>query len=316
MIEIKTTGAEEYGPFLKMMVCGDSKSDKTAFASTFPNPLFASAWGGLMGIADRHLPYTKIEATDQLRELYKLLQQPPATRQRMFGCQVDTIVVDTLDEIQRILMRERTVAKKDECFNYKDYGWLGEQMQNITKVFRNLDMHVLFLAHVRESRDEELGRVLFKPGFGGQFCDIVTQYVDFAFLLSSRTSRAAVGDEVEITTRHILQTAPDERFTWIDDGSRRLPGEIELDLETDYKTIREMIFTDPPAKRPDIVRVGESDIVKKELLDRVRNDPMEELDDGTKVAIIDGRFEVSKVRTRAQTVAGAAPGALKLREEI
>lgn len=42
-MKIRRTGADDYGKYVKALICGEPGSGKTLISSTFPNPLYASA---------------------------------------------------------------------------------------------------------------------------------------------------------------------------------------------------------------------------------------------------------------------------------
>src|SRR5262245_4846579 len=103
---IKVTGAAEFGHWIKALIAGPAGSGKTLISSTFPDPFYASCEGGLMSIADRAIPYWEIKDTKKLMKLSGALRQPPEVREELFGRPVNTIVIDTIDEVQRVLIRE------------------------------------------------------------------------------------------------------------------------------------------------------------------------------------------------------------------
>lgn len=241
-IAVKITGDEEYGRWLKVLFCGEPGSGKTLISSTFPNPIYASADEGLMSIARRQLPFVKIEETKSLMDLLNALQQEPDVRESLLGNKVDTVVIDTIDEVARLLIKERLAETKQDSFKIQDWGWLGDQMRGVIRAFRNLDMHVVFTCHLKQSEDSETGRLFFKPAIQGAVGDEISGYVDLALLLTAR-SRAQVvdGESKKVITRY-LSTTPDPNFPWIKDRSGALPPEVEVNFEDDYERINELIF--------------------------------------------------------------------------
>src|SRR4051812_4849054 len=113
-LKIFRTGAADYGRWVKMLLAGEPGSGKTRSSSTWTNPFFASAEGGLMAVADRKVPATKIAHSAELEQLLKILQQNAEVRESMLGVPVDTVIIDTLDEVQRILIKERLSDKRQE----------------------------------------------------------------------------------------------------------------------------------------------------------------------------------------------------------
>jgi len=244
-IETKITGLSEYGHYMKALFCGDAGSGKTLISSTFPNPFYISAEGGLMSIARRFIPYTELQSSQDLKELLTILRQPPTVRAKMLGApssRIDTVVLDTIDEIQKIFMKERIKTKKDESFSFKDYGWLKEQMEGAIRAFRNLDMNVILTAHIKEQKDEETGRVTFKPGMAGQVSDWIPSAVDLAFLLTSRTVNDIVDGKAQTIVQRFMQTYPDTQHPWVKDRSGRVSQEFPINFEDDYERLYDLIY--------------------------------------------------------------------------
>lgn len=145
-MRVMRTGNKEYGRYIKVLLCGDPGAGKTLLSSTFPDPLYASAEGGMMSVAGRGLPYVEIRSSEELLQLKNVLDQEKPVREQMLAqamgsdqpIPVQTIVIDTIDQISRILQDERKTANKKDALAIADWGWLGDQMRAIISGFRNL----------------------------------------------------------------------------------------------------------------------------------------------------------------------------------
>lgn len=247
-IEVAITGDEEYGRYIKALICGDPGSGKTLISSTFPNVLYASAEGGLMSIARRKLPYVKITASEQLLALKNAMEQDAEVRAKLLGLdkrgltRVDTIVIDTIDEMGRILVKERLEQTRKDTFQIADWGWLGDQMRGIVRAFRNLDMHVVFTCHLKQTEDGETGRQYFKPALQGAMGDEIAGYVDLALLLRTQNVTRVVDGESRRVMLRQLVTVPDPSFPWIKDRSGALPPEIPVNFDNDFTILNDLIF--------------------------------------------------------------------------
>lgn len=241
-ITIKRTGAADYGRFIKALICGDPGAGKTLISSTFPNPLFASAEGGLMSLASRNIPYVEIKGSTDLLAVKHAVDQAPEVRKELLGFPVDTVVIDTIDEVQKILIRERLEENKKDSMQLQDWGWLGEQMQAIIRGFRNLDLNVVFTCHLKESSDAESGRVWFEPGLQGAIGKSIPGYVDLALLLKSNTVTKVIDGEAQKVFVRSLITRPDTQHSWIKDRSGQLPAEIEVNFTDDYARVATLIY--------------------------------------------------------------------------
>jgi hypothetical protein len=242
MFTIKRTGAADYGRFIKLLVCGDPGAGKTLISSTFPNPLYASAEGGLMSIADRNIPYVEIRNMNTLLKLKNTLDQTPEVRQAQLGFPVDTLVIDTIDEVQRIMIRERLEKERKESMTLPDWGYIGEQMQALIRGLRNLDLNVVFTCHLGTETDGESGRVVYKAGLQGATSGFIPSAVDLSLLLKAVSKTEIIGDKAEKVTVRYLQTVPDLNHPWIKDRSGKLPGEFMVNFQDDYQRISDLIF--------------------------------------------------------------------------
>lgn len=241
-LHIRRTGASDYGQYTKVLICGDPGAGKTLISSTWPNPIYASAEGGLMSIASRNIPYINVRSINDLLKLKVILDNDAETRKDLLGFEVETLVVDTIDEIQRIMIRERLEEMRRDTLQLQDWGYIGEQMSAMIRGLRNLDLHVVFTCHLKETTDNESGRVYFKPGMQGQFADQIPAQVDLAVLLKAYTTNAVVDNKPVKVTNRVLQTVPDANHPWIKDRSGKLPPELEVTFNGDYETINELIF--------------------------------------------------------------------------
>lgn len=248
-LKIRRTGAEDYGKFIKALVLGDPGSGKTLISSTFPNPLYASAEGGLMSIADRDIPYVEIRSSDHLMQIKNSLDQDPETRAEILGFPVDTVVIDTIDEVQKILVAERLKATKNSAMQLQDWGWLSEQMRAIIRGFRNMPINVVFTCHLKEVTDGDTGRVSYAPGLQGSIANDIAGYVDLSLLLRTTSVNEMVDGKLVPVQKRQLITVPSLQYQFLKDRSGKLPREMDVNFEDDYDRINEAIFGDVKIKK-------------------------------------------------------------------
>lgn len=238
----RRTGSDDYGRWVKALIAGEPGAGKTLFGSTWPDVLYANAEGGLMSVADRNVLTVDVEDSQTLLELIVALRQEPAIREKIFGAPVHTVVVDTLDEVARLLQRERITEQKKEAMAMQDWGWYGDQMRSLIRGFRNLDMHVIFNVHLRTSEDAETQSLLVKPNIQGQVGDELAGYVDLALLMKANSTTKMVGEKMVRETTHSLQAFANSRYPWVKDRSGKLPAEFEVNFEDDYKRLDQLLF--------------------------------------------------------------------------
>lgn len=254
-LTVRRAGAAEYGQYVKMLVVADPGAGKTRTASTWPDVLYANCEAGLMSVADRHPAAVDIETAQDVKELLSHLKQPAEVREQMLGVKVGTVVVDTLDEIARILIKERLEAERKDVFAMADWGWLGDQLRGIVRTFRNLDMNVILNVHLKSQEDSETGRTVFKPQIQGAMGDELAAYVDLAVLMVARpnTTVDAQGQTQRSVIRY-FQTYPDLQHPWVKDRSGKLPLEFPINFEDDYERMRALIYGNVPAAGETVVR--------------------------------------------------------------
>lgn len=226
---------------IKALVAGPPGSGKTRTASTWPNPLYADIEGRLLSVRDRDVHRVKIDTVAEMEELKALLDQTAEIRTRMLGVPVNTVVIDTVDELARMLIKERLRAEKIETFRMADWGWFGDQLRGILRGFRNLeDLNVLFNVHVKSTEDSETGRVEKKPDIQGAVGNEIAGYVDEAFLLVARpVTDPKTGQR---TIKRYFQTFPDAQHDWVKDHSGTLPMEFPITFDDDYDRLAGFVF--------------------------------------------------------------------------
>lgn len=242
MLTARRTGSADYGRWVKALIAGEPGVGKTLFGSTWPSVLYLNAEGGLMSVADRNVLTVDIEATQTLLEAIVALRQDPKVREKIFGGAVETVVLDTVDEIARLLQRERLSETKKEVMAMQDWGWYGDQMRGILRGLRNLEMHVIFNVHVRSQEDSDSGAVTVKPAVQGQVGDELPGYVDLALLMRANPVQKVVDGEIVRETARFLQSYGNSKYPWIKDRSGKLPSELDVNFEDDFKRIDQLIY--------------------------------------------------------------------------
>lgn len=229
---------------IKILVAGPPGVGKTRSASTWPNPLYADAEGRLLSVRDRDAHRVSIKSIADLDELRAALAQTPEVRQKLIGVPVDTLIIDTVDEVARILEQERLRSEKLESLRMVDWGWYGDSLRSMLRGFRNLDLNIVFNTHLKTDSDGETGRVFEKPAIKGQVGDEIAAYVDIAVLMVSRsTIDPKTGERV---AQRYFQTFQDAGHAWPKDHTGALPPEFPINLNDDYDRMAKLIFGAKP----------------------------------------------------------------------
>lgn len=251
-LQVKRTGSTDYGFYVKALVCGEPGTGKTLTASTWPNPIYANAEGGLMSIASRDIPTVDITSSGVMLDLKNALSQSPEVREKMLGVPVDTVVIDTIDEVARLLVKERLEQGNKDAMAIADWGWLGEQLRSMVRAYRNLPMNVIFNCHLKSVEDADSGTQFFKPAIQGAMGDEIAGYVDIAGVLTARPITEVINGKNHRRIVRILQTFPDVKRPWIKDRSGKLPMEFPVNFEDDYKRLHELIYGDVVDHQPEV----------------------------------------------------------------
>lgn len=271
-IEITWTGSDEYGQYIKMCLAGPPGVGKTRWSClTAPDPLLLNAEAGTMSIADAQIPTIKISDTDDLLQVKNLLSLGPESVEKMIGFPVGTVIIDTFDEIARILISERMYTQKKDTMGPSDWSWLGDQLNAIVRGFRDLDMHVIFNCHIKDVQDGDSGATSYKLDVAGATAHQLPAAVDLAFLMHYELTES--DDEDDPTRRPVIMTAPDARHEWVKDRSGKLPSTIVADFEKGFSDIISMVFEGVEIADSKKVAIE----VEEEQFDPAPEDPTEEL---------------------------------------
>lgn len=147
------------------------------------------------------------------------------------NCPYKTVVVDSLSELQKILMQGvmREVVKKDsdrdpDVPGIREWGKNGAQVRAFVRAFRDLPCNTIFTALAEESKDERSGINKVRPALPGKLKAEVAGYVDIVLYMYSRDTQIPGSKEREI--KSLVLTQGTERQV-AKDRSGSLPLVIE-----------------------------------------------------------------------------------------
>lgn len=131
---------------IKALIYGASGSGKTYFSGTAKNALYLSAENGLLSIKDKHPKFWEIKTFNDLQKAFLYLQN----EEHGF----ETVVLDSLTEISDIV--KRGIEKENgRTMQIQDWGTIKTKMVDLFRNFRDLPMHVVFIALDDRIVDEE-----------------------------------------------------------------------------------------------------------------------------------------------------------------
>lgn len=246
-IVIKTAGFEDLlnsgDYYLKALIIGENGVGKTPFAAQWPKPLFALCENGHMSLAQSGTAYADIKSSADMEAVLRHARvesmKPIASRS------VQTLVIDTVDSYQKILIQERLKETGQQGLSgWADWGWLEGKMGSLTEAIKRLPMNVVVLMHTRDvheqvgDKDDEVTRIVQRARMKGDVKDSI--YDNFPLIGLIESTYAA-----EKGKRSLARTArwqPDPKHPILRDQSTRLPATTKVSFtQDDYQQIFDAI---------------------------------------------------------------------------
>jgi AAA domain len=165
-----------------------------------------------MSVADRAIPYAAIKSAADMKALLTLAEEEskrPKDQQRF-----QTLIIDTLDAYQRIVIQEYLKAnKKASMSGWQDWGHLDAEMTELVARLSGVSMNVVVNLHVKDTKvgggDDGEGGILVKsPKLKGDLRDQIAAEFDLVGFME--TGWEAVGGK-RVLSRYIQwEPSPDK----------------------------------------------------------------------------------------------------------
>ena len=241
---IKTTGVEDYlddqgEAHVKVLIMGDASAGKTRSASAYPKPIFADCDKGMMSVADRGVPYATIGSSADMDALLRTLETECKTR-RSAERRYQTLVIDSLDFYQRIVIQEICKANKCEALSgWRDWGQLDTKMTTLVARLQALPMNIVVNLHIKATKGDDDGPMVLGPKLKGDLKDQIA--AEFDLVGHMATFWEAEGGERVL--KRAVKWHPEPYFPILKDRSGQLPRFTPVDFtENDYLGLFTLMF--------------------------------------------------------------------------
>lgn len=175
---IKTTDPQNRPPVV-MLVYGAGGVGKTTFATTALKPLIIDCEGGTkyLGLRGINVDTVRIKSWSDMKEVVALAKD------------YDTIVIDPIGELMdklkayMISMNNSKFVQKDGSPTMAGWGFLKDTLRSYFKILRDTGKHVLLIAHVAETKDDE--RIVKRPMLATKLSEEIVNMVDIVGFMQS-----------------------------------------------------------------------------------------------------------------------------------
>lgn len=300
-LNISYTGAGEFPSKLRILLAGQAGVGKTTFASRFPNPLWVNAACGMTTLAKiGGVPYVNFSREMDLFAVKQMIES--GSSEEAIGLKVDTLVIDSIDEMQRILLSERLKSENRSETKLEDWGWLNNRLHAIFGGLSQLPVHIIYVCHTKEVTFFE--NTIFKPALSGQFCEHIHEYVDMSLLMHASTVPQGIrptDQESDFDVRRWVLSTPQFEAEWVHDKTGTLPAVFDSN-ETVFETVVNQFgsVAIPPSYSVKFSISGETAEQDDETADYeiTADDPGSMLDSESRDEVVESFLNGLKVKTQ------------------
>jgi phage nucleotide-binding protein len=183
----------------KLLIYGASGAGKTTTCATAPGKtLIISMEAGLLSIKDAdNVTAIEVKEASEIEEIAALLESGQLD--------YDTVCLDSVTEMSELLLTQEKARSKDPR---RAYGEVIEVMTKTMRRFRDLKIHVIFVAKEDKIRDDSTGMFHYQPMMVGTKLPTQIPYF-FDEVLCLRTFTEENEEGKKVTNRWLQTTIGD-----------------------------------------------------------------------------------------------------------
>lgn len=224
-MQIHNTGESQTKPSVTMLVYGQGGVGKTTFSSTSPKPIIADCENGskYFGLRGIKVDVAQINSWEDIQEFYKIAKDS----------EYETIVVDPIGELMEKLKvyivnsKEKKWVQYDGSLTMSGWGEMKERMRLFIKAIRDLNKHLIIVAHIEEKEDE--GKIVKRPKIMTKMSEELIALVDVVGFMETVRIQGEGGD---MTDKRIIRVQPSDKYE-----SKDRTGQLGAIIEPDFQKI-------------------------------------------------------------------------------
>jgi len=171
MLQIKTYSPKSHK--IKCLIYGASGTGKTTFWGSAENVIFASSEDGLLSIADKQVPFAKIETLEQLKQLRDFLRNDKHN--------FETLVIDSITDINERI-KKWIEEKTWKAMEKNMWAELSDKIKWILFDIKLIDMNIIIIAQEKYEKDgDNIKKII--PSLNGKLASEICYFMDIVWYI-------------------------------------------------------------------------------------------------------------------------------------